>query len=111
MRPTSNGTLYDVFKNDLNGDRVTMHKVESYEGKMFVTFIALAILNKLKGKLAELRKGNKTLGRLKTYAQLLFRMSTLSKVSFKGKYKPIYSTPSKLQGEVIDTFRLNWPVK
>lgn len=103
--------FYDVFKNDLNGDRVTMHKVESYEGKMFVTFIALAILNRLKGKLAELRKGNKTLGRLKTYAQLLFRMSTLSKVSFKGKYKPIYSTPSKLQGEVIDTFRLNWPVK
>ena len=102
--------FYNIFKNDLNGDCVTDHKLASYEGKMFVTFISLAILSRLKSKLAEHRKGNKILGRLKTYSQLLFRMSTLSKVSFKGKYKPIFSTPSKLQREIIDKFELNWPV-
>ena len=41
--------FYDSFKNDLNGDRITDHMLESYE----------------------------------------------------GKYKPIYSTPSKLQAEII----------
>ncbi|MBK5263256.1 MAG: hypothetical protein JJE17_11930 [Peptostreptococcaceae bacterium] len=102
--------FYDTFKNDLNGDRITDHKIESYEGKMFVIFIAMAILTRLKSKLAQKRKGNNTLKRLKTYSQLLFRMSMLSKVSFKGKYKPIFSTPSKLQREIIDKFELDWPV-
>jgi len=94
--------FYDICKNNVNGDRVTMHKVESYEGKMFVTFIALAVLGRLKSKLAEHRQGNNTLGRL------LFRMSTLSKVAFKGRYKHIYSTP--LQA-IIDKFGLDLPVK
>ena len=98
--------FYDTFKNDLNGDRITDHKRESYEGKMFVLFIAMAILTRLKSKLAHKRNGNRTLGRLKTYSQLLFRMSTLSEVSFKGKYKPIYSTPTKLQKEIINSFDL-----
>ena len=102
--------FYDTFKNDLNGDRITDHKIESYEGKMFVIFIAMAILTRLKSKLAQKRKGNNTLKRLKTYSQLLFRMSMLSKVSFKGKYKPIFSTPSKLQREIIAKFELDWPV-
>lgn len=101
--------FYDSFKNDLNGDRITDHSLASYEGKMFVLFIALVILTRLKMKLVEKRKGNKVLGRLKTYVQLLFRMSTLTKVSYEGTYKPIYSTPSKLQGEIIRAFGLNWP--
>ncbi len=101
--------FYDTFKNDLNGDRITDHKLESYEGKMFILFIALAILTRLKRKLAQKRNGNRTLGRLKTYSQLLFRISTLAKVSFKGKYKPIYSTPTKLQKEIINNFDLKWP--
>jgi len=101
--------FYDTFKNDLNGDRITDHKLESYEGKMFVLFIALAILTRLKRKPAMKRNNNKTLGRLKTYSQLLFRISTLAKVSFKGKYKPIYSTPTKLQTEIINNFDLKWP--
>jgi hypothetical protein len=37
--------------------------------------------------------------------QLLFRMSTLAKVSYEGKYKPIYSIPSKLQAEIKMTTR------
>ena len=102
--------FYNTFKNDLNGDRITVHKMESYEGKMFIIFIALAILTRLKSKLAEKRVDNKILKRLKTYSQLLFRMSTLSKVSFRGKYKPIFSTPSKLQREIITKFELDWPV-
>jgi len=101
--------FYDTFKNDLNGDRITDHKLESYEGKMFILFIALAILTRLKRKLTKKRTGNRVLGRLKTYSQLLFRMSTLSKVSFKGKYKPIYSNPTKLQREIINQFDLKWP--
>ncbi|MDY0371161.1 MAG: transposase [Sphaerochaetaceae bacterium] len=101
--------FYDTFKNDLQGNRITDHKLESYEGKMFVLFIALAILTRLKSKLIQKKTGNKVLKRLKTYAQLLFRMSTLAKVSFKGKYKPIYSTPTKLQREIINSFDLDWP--
>ncbi len=106
----SSEIFYDIFKNDLDGDRITVHKAESFEGKMFVIFIALTILSRLKSKLAEKRKDSKTLRRLKTYTQLLFRMSTLSKVSFRGKYKPIFSTPSKLQREIITKFELDWPV-
>lgn len=102
--------FYNTYKNDLNGDRITTHNIESFEGKSFVIFIALTILTRLENKLAEKRKGNKTLSRLKTYSQLLMRMSMLSKVVFKGKYKPIYSTPSKLQREIITEFELDWPV-
>jgi len=82
--------------------------MQSYEGKMFVLFIALAILTRLKNNLAHNKANNNVLKRLKIYSQLLFRMSTLAKVSFKGKYKPIYSTPTKLQREIINTFKLDW---
>ena len=75
---------------------------------MFVLFITLAILTRLKRKLAERRKGNRILGRLKTCSQLLFRMSTLAKVSFHGKYKPIYRTPTKLQAEIISNCGVKW---
>lgn len=101
--------FYDTLKHDLNGDRITCHTLASFEGKMFVLFIALAILVALKQRLAEERKLNKELRRLKTYSQLLFRMGTLSKTTFKGRYKPIYSTPSKIQKEVIKSFGLSWP--
>lgn len=101
--------FYDSFKNDLQGDRVTDHTLASYEGKMFVLFIALVILTRLKKLLEEKRKNNKVLSRIKTYSQLLFRMSTLAKVSYAGTYNPIYSTPSKLQREIISAFQLVWP--
>jgi len=52
--------FYDSFKNDLNGDRITDHSLASYEGKMFVLFIALAILTRLKMKLMEKRKSSVT---------------------------------------------------
>ena len=69
---------------------------------MFVLFIALAILVRVKSNLKEAKKKNMIVrNRLKTYKQLLFRMSTITKVSFTGKYKPIYSKPTKLQEEII----------
>ena len=34
-------------------------------------------------------------------------MSMLPKVTLREKYKPIYSTPSKLQREIIAKFDLN----
>jgi hypothetical protein len=101
--------FYDSFKNDLQGDRVTDHTLASYEGKMFVLFIALVILTRLKKLLEEKRKNNKVLSRIKTYSQLLFRMSTLAKISYAGTYNPIYSTPTKLQREIISAFQLVWP--
>jgi transposase len=101
--------FYDTLKHELNGNRIRSHTLASFEGKMFVLFIALAILIKLKHRLAEERRLNKELLRLKTYSQLLFRMGTLTKTTFKGKYKPIYSTPSKIQREVIKSFGLSWP--
>mgnify|MGYP003852239661 CR=1 FL=1 len=101
--------FYDSFKNDLQGDRVTDHTLATYEGKMFILFIALVILTRLKRQLEMKRKNNKVLSRIKTYSQLLFRMSTLAKVSYEGTYNPIYSTPSKLQREIITNFHLLWP--
>ena len=102
--------FYDILKNDLNGDMVRSHNNKTFEGKMFITFIALIILSKLKKKFAELRVGNKTLNRVKSYRELLFKMSSLTEVSFSEKYKPMYSRPTKIQAEVIDKFDVNWPI-
>jgi transposase len=102
--------FYDTLKHELNGNRVRNHSLASFEGRLFILFIALTILITLKQRLAEERKCNKELRRLKTYTQLLFRMETLTRTTFKGKYKPIYSTPSKIQREVIKSFGLSWPL-
>ena len=102
--------FYDMVKNDLNGDRVRSHNNNTFEGKMFVTFIALIILAKFKRKFAKVRSGNKTLNRVKSYKEVLFKMSSLTKVSFTGKYKPMYSKPTKFQEEIINQFKINWPL-
>ena len=102
--------FYDMVKNDLNGDRVRSHNNKTFEGKMFVTFIALIILADFKRKFAKVRSGNTTLNRVKSYKEVLFKMSSLTKVSFTGKYKPMYSRPTKFQEEIINQFNISWPV-
>ena len=102
--------FYDMVKNDLNGDRVRSHNNKTFEGKMFVTFIALIILANFKRKFAKVRSGNTTLNRVKSYKEVLFKMSSLTKVSFTGKYKPMYSRPTKFQEEIINQFNISWPV-
>ncbi len=102
--------FFDDTKNELNGDSITCKTLAAYKGKMFVLFIALAILVRVKANLKEAKKRNMIVrNRLKTYKQLLFRMSTMAKVSSTGKYKPIYSNPTKLQEEIIKELGLDWP--
>jgi transposase len=102
--------FYDMVKNDLNGDRVRSHNNKTFEGKMFVTFIALIILSNFKRKFARVRSGNTTLNRVKCYKEVLFKMSSLTKVSFTGKYKPMYAKPTKFQQEIIEKFNISWPL-
>jgi len=101
--------FYDTIKNDLNGDRVRSHSQKTFEGKMFITFISLIILIRLKKLFAEKKSGNQKLNRIKSYRDLLLRMSNLTEVSFVGKYKPLYTTPNKMQREILDKFGINWP--
>jgi hypothetical protein len=76
--------FYDMVKNDLNGDRVRSHNNKTFEGKMFVTFIALIILADFKRKFAKVRSDNNTLNRVKSYKEVL------SKISDRGKAKSCY---------------------
>ena len=77
-------------------------------GRIFINFISLIILNGFKQDVKKHRK-ELTAIHLKNYRQLLFRMSTLSKVRFKRTYRAIYSEPTKTQTAILQAFSLKWP--
>jgi transposase len=72
--------FYDMVKNDLNVERLRSHNNKTFEGNMFVTFIALIILIDFKRKFAKVCSANAMLNGVKSYKEVLSKMSSLIKV-------------------------------
>ncbi|MGD1831974.1 MAG: hypothetical protein ACPKOP_01405, partial [Sphaerochaetaceae bacterium] len=45
----------------------------------------------------------------KSYRDVLRRVTSFSKISFRGKYKPIYSTPTKGARKIFKSFGIDIP--
>jgi transposase len=86
-------------KDELDMDRLRMHSDATVAGRLFVQFIALVILEQVR-EVVQSSKLPKSL----TISEMFRRLGSYQKMEFSGKYRPITSTPTKIQRKIFDVF-------
>ncbi len=99
--------LFDDLKNQLDCERLRVHSSTAMYGRLFIQFIALILLTWIR-KVIE-KDGSEFSRYAKSYRDVLRRVTSFSKISFKGKYKPIYSTPTKGACKIFEAFGIDIP--
>lgn len=99
--------LFDDLKNQLDCERLRVHSSTAMYGRLLIQFIALILLTWIRKVIEE--KGTRFSKYAKSYRDVLRRVTSFSKVSFKGKYKPIYSTPTKGTRLIFEVFDIDVP--
>ena len=94
--------LFDDLKNTLDCNRLRVHTKPAMQGRLFVQFIALILLTELKKMIAENQSQLSKYGT--NHRQILKRVASYSRVKFKGKYKDLYSVPTKAQELIFTAF-------
>ena len=99
--------LFDDLKNELDCERLRVHSSAAMYGRLFIQFIALILLTAIRQVIEE--KGATFSKYAKSYRDVLRRVTSFSKVEFKGRYKPLYSTPTKGARLIFEAFEINLP--
>ena len=100
--------LFDDLKNTLDGDRLRVHSAASMEGRLFIQFVSLILLTEIRKVIKE--KGN-TFSKYCTNPRGVFRrISSFSRITFKGRYKDVYSVPTKAQRLIFEAFGIDIPL-
>jgi len=98
--------LFDDLKNTLDCNRLRVHTKPAMQGRLFVQFIALILLTELKKMIAENQSQLSKYGT--NHRQILKRVASYSRVKFKGKYKDLYSVPTKAQELIFSAFGIEF---
>lgn len=97
--------LFDDLKNTLDCNCIRVHTKGAMLGRLFIQFIALILLTELKQMIKENQSELSKYG--SNHRQILKRVASYSRVKFKGKYKDIFSTPTKAQETIFAAFDIN----
>jgi transposase len=100
--------LFDDLKNELDCQRIRVHSNSAMYGRLFIQFIALTLLTSIRKVIEE--KGSSFSKYAKSYRDVLRRVAAFSMVKFKGRYKPVYTTPTKGAGLIFEAFEIDVPV-
>ncbi|MFY9172526.1 IS1634 family transposase [Petrimonas mucosa] len=99
---------FDDEKNLLDLRRLKNHSEQTIKGKIFVTFISLIILARLRKMVGQIDKKKR-----KHWSEqdMLRKVETYARVHFEGKYKDVYSTPTAAQRLVFDLLEIPYTFK
>ncbi len=98
--------LFDNLKNTLDCNRLRVHSKPAMDGRLFIQFIALIILTELK---RQVKDHAEELSKYGNYRSILNRVASFSQISFEGKYKDIYSAPTKGQEVIFSALGIDYP--
>lgn len=92
---------FDDLKNDLDMKRLRIHSTAAMDGRMFLQYIAMILTAKIKTIMNEH-------GMFKKHdmQEVIDEMKSLRSVTLPGKKKPIYTTPTAFQSEIMQVFDL-----
>ncbi len=90
--------MFDIFKNEMHGDRLRAHSQYNTDGRLFVKFIALIIY----AEVSRIMKKKKLFNKY-TVKELFAELKKL-KITHIEKNDPILSELSKRQRIIFDAF-------
>ena len=99
---------FDDEKNLLDLRRLKNHNEQTIKGKIFVTFVSLIILARLRKMVDQVDKKKR---KYWSEHDMLRKVETYAKVHFEGKYKDVYTIPTSAQRLVFDIFGLPYTFK
>jgi transposase len=90
---------FDDLKNGLDMKRLRIHSSEAMDTRLFIQFLALTLLSKIR----MLAKEHKEL-RYKSPREIMEAMESIVRISYSGRYGSIVSEIGPLQQTIIDAF-------
>ena len=99
---------FDDVKNAEDMRRLRNHNERTIKGKMFVVFIALILLTKLR---MEVRKVEPKDRHYWSERDFLEKVDTYTRIHFEGRYKDVYTIPTAAQRDIFDFFNLEYYYK
>lgn len=99
---------FDDIKNVLDLNRLRCHNERTVKGKVFVNFVALIILSKLRRTVDAVKPKDRL---YMSEMDMLDKVETYSRIHFGGKYNDVYTTPTKAQRTVFDLLGIKYAYK
>ena len=99
---------FDDVKNAEDMRRMRNHNERTIKGKMFVVFIALILLTKLR---MEVQKVAPKERHYWSERDFLEKVDTYTRIHFENRYKDVYTTPTAAQRDIFDFFELEYCYK
>ncbi|MBA7707949.1 IS1634 family transposase ISMac12 [subsurface metagenome] len=95
--------FFDNIKNDINRKRLRVHKQETFEGRLFVDFIALIIYSWIKRIMR-----NEGINKSHTVQELIYEFKKIKLIQI-GEKKRIITEVSKKQRDLLEKFNIKPP--
>ena len=99
---------FDDVKNAEDMRRMRNHNEKTVKGKMFVVFVALILLTKLR---MEVRKVEPKDRHYWSERDFLEKVDTYTRIHFENKYRDVYTIPTAAQRDIFDFFQLEYSYK
>ena len=93
---------FDDLKNGLDMKRLRVHSSEAMDTRLFIQFLALILLSKIRMVL----KGDKELQH-KSPREIMESMESVVKITCSGRYGNIIAETGPLQQKIIDLFKID----
>jgi transposase len=101
---------FDDMKNLMDCNRIRVHSQDVMQGRIFINFLTMIIVNELKNFIAAIPAKER---KYWNHKMILHKVATYSKIHCRGKYKDVFSVPTKAQRMIFDLFGIpyNWKGK
>ena len=99
---------FDDIKNVLDLNRLRCHNAHTVKGKVFVNFIALIILSRLRKTVDAIKPKERS---YMSEMDMLDRVETYTRIHFSGRYNDVYTTPTKTQRAIFDLLGIKYAYK
>ena len=99
---------FDDMKNLMDCKRIRVHSDDVMRGRIFINFLSMIVVNELKQFLSAIPAKER---KYWNHQMILRKVATYSKIHYSGKYKDIFSVPTKSQRLIFDLFNIKYDWK
>ena len=99
---------FDDVKNAEDMRRMRNHNEKTIKGKMFVVFIVLILLTKLRMEVQKVAPNERHYWSERDFLE---KVDTYTRIHFENKYKDVYTIPTAAQRDIFDFFELEYCYK
>ena len=99
---------FDDMKNLMDCNRIRVHSEDVMQGRIFINFLTMIVVTELKRFIAAIPAKER---KYWNHKMILHKVATYSRIHYRGKYKDVFSVPTKSQRLIFDLFDIKYKWK